>query len=95
MSRRRKTPLIIKAVQWFKNGDHPKDMCNGKFAEGKVIRYYRHPDVPGDRLCDECGETFYKHGWVDMGDDGHRVCPGDWIIMSVVGELTEDNVIHS
>lgn len=47
----RKKPVVIEAVQWFKNGDHPEDgnqrFVSGEFAgelyEGKVVRYYRNP----------------------------------------------------
>jgi hypothetical protein len=27
------------------------------------------------------------HGWIDTLEGGHIVCPGDWIITGVVGEL--------
>ena len=54
--------------------------------EGKVVRYFRRPDVDRESLCSECGERFRVHGWIDTPEDGHRVCPGDWIITSVKGE---------
>lgn len=54
--------------------------------EGDVVRYYRHPDVPGDSLCEQCGKTHHEHGWIDTLEQGHRVCPGDWIITGVKGE---------
>ena len=54
--------------------------------EGDVVRYYRHPDYLGDSRCDQCGETLHVHGWIDTLEQGHRVCPGDWIITGVVGE---------
>lgn len=54
--------------------------------EGDVVRYYRLPNVPGDRLCDQCGKPLHVHGWVDTPEQGHRVCPGDWIITGVKGE---------
>lgn len=54
--------------------------------EGKVVRYYRHPDVSGDTPCEQCGQPHHVHGWIDTLEQGHRVCPGDWIITGVKGE---------
>lgn len=97
----RKKPVVIEATQWFKNGDHPGD--HAPFVgsteqdrqryddylqhEGKVVRYYRHPDVPGKSLCEQCGKPHHVHGWIDTLEQGHRVCPGDWIITGVKGEM--------
>jgi hypothetical protein len=55
--------------------------------EGAVVRYYRHPEVSGESLCEQCGRTHQVHGWIDTLEQGHRVCPGDWIITGVKGEL--------
>ena len=79
----RKRPVVIKASQWKHNGDHPDD---GDSYEGKVVRYFRHPDVPNDSMCKQCGRTFHDHGWIDTLEGGHIVCPGDWIITGVAGE---------
>ena len=54
--------------------------------EGGVVRYYRHPSVSGDSLCDQCGMLHHVHGWVDTLEQGHRVCPGDWIVTGIKGE---------
>lgn len=98
MARYRKAPVVIEAHQWHKNGDHPEDYskerddypdANLRRAnnwEGDIVRYFRRPDVPGDSLCSECGQPFRVHGWIDTLEDGHRVCPGDWIITGVRGE---------
>jgi hypothetical protein len=97
MSRFRKRPVVIDAAQWFKNGDHPLDgvgmeaPCgNGRDVyirqEGLVVRFYRHPGVPGDSPCEQCGQPHHMHGWIDTLEQGHRVCPGDWIITGVKGE---------
>ncbi len=99
----RKKPVVIEATQWFKNGDHPKDECvllysgdkGSKTAcqpepflsEGKVVRYFRHPNIPGSQICSKCGKTMHEHGWIDTLEDGHNVCPGDWIITGVKGEF--------
>jgi hypothetical protein len=92
----RKKPVVIEATQWFKNGDHPEDDCfrvyedTGKMPteqrEGKVVRYFRHPNVDGKSICSKCGKTMHEHGWIDTLEDGHNVCPGDWIITGVQGE---------
>lgn len=102
--RYRKKPVVIEAHQWFKNGDHPGDNCHMVtpepdsvtqfepfLSEGEVVRYYRHPDVPGDTPCRQgCGHQMHYHGWIDTpegGSDGAQVvCPGDWIITGVKGE---------
>jgi len=93
MAKYRKKPVVIEATQWFKNGDHPEDNCeifnigNGPFqGEGKIVRYFRRPDVDGMLRCQRCGNIFHLHGWVDTLEGGHTVCPGDWIITGVNGE---------
>jgi hypothetical protein len=90
----RKKPVVIKATQWHKNGDHPKDcterFIEGEFAgelyEGKIVRYFRNPNVAGATSCKHCGKTMHVHGWIDTLEGGHIVCPGDWIITGVHGE---------
>ena len=93
MAKFRKRPVVIEAHRWWTSGDHPKDdrevfVANGRefLGEGKIVRYYRHPDVPGDRPCHLCGHTMHNHGWIDTLEHGHNVCPGDWIITGVKGE---------
>lgn len=88
--------FVVEATQWFKNGDHPLDNCYRPFEdtglepteprEGEVVRYFRHPNVPGTDYCAYCGVFFHNHGWIDTPGDGHNVCPGDWIITGVKGE---------
>ena len=80
----RKKPVVIEAHQWFRNGDHPEDGSPGK--EGQVVRYFRHPAVPGDEEHSLCGHTWHVHGWIDTLEGGHNVCPSDWIITGVRGE---------
>jgi hypothetical protein len=29
----------------------------------------------------------HHHGWIDTFEGGHIVCPGDWIITGVKGEV--------
>ena len=92
----RKKPVIVEAVQWFKNGDHPEDDCFRPFEdtglvptepiEGKVVRYFRHPHVDGLWTCEKCGHIWNEHGWIDTSGCGHNVCVGDWIITGIKGE---------
>lgn len=94
MPKFRKKPVVIEARQWHQNGDHPGDACetytdsNGDSfqGEGKVVRYFRHPDVDGQTPCKHCGVRMHDHGWIDTLEAGHNVCPGDWIITGVKGE---------
>lgn len=95
MSKFRKKPVVIEATQWFKNGDHPEDNVWRRFEntgirpkeprEGEVVRYFRRPDVDGEKLC-TCGAQMHYHGWIDTLEGGHIVCPTDWIITGVVNE---------
>lgn len=55
--------------------------------EGDIVRYFRHPQVDGTSLCPQCRQTMHVHGFIDTLEGGHRVCPGDWIIRGVKGEL--------
>lgn len=95
MGRYRKKPVVVEATQWFKSGDHPRDDrgtftdSDGKafLGEGKVVRYYRHPEDNGGRTCEHCKMTMHYHGWIDTLEGGHVVCPGDWIIMGIRGEV--------
>lgn len=95
----RKKPVVIEAVQWLRNGDHPDDGVGEELPdpwnprgtytrlEGKVVRFYRHPDVPGEQECGHCSATMHHHGWIDTLEGGHTVCPGDWVITGVQGEV--------
>ena len=87
----RKKPIVIKAAQWFRNGDHPDDFSDRaqpdrRECEGMVVRYFRHPDVDGSSQCEHCANDMHSHGWIDTLEGGHIVCPGDWIITGVKGE---------
>jgi len=83
----RKKPTVIEAHRWFKNGDHPEDDSFPNETEGKVVRYFRHPNIDGDVDCSHCQIRMHDHGWIDTLEGGHNVCPSDWIITSVKGEI--------
>ena len=46
-----------------------------------------HPDVDGGSSCKHCDEIMHNHGWIDTLEGGHIVCPGDWIITGIKGEI--------
>ena len=102
MAKFQKKPVAVEATQWFKNGDHPQDDATEMFdypkgdytyqrpqaiREGKVVRYFRDPNIPGDVNCLNCSNMMHVHGWIDTLEGGHIVCPGDWIITGIKGEL--------
>jgi hypothetical protein len=86
---------IVEATRWFKNGDHPSDNVWRKFEdtgetpteprEGKVVRYFRHPQISDDLICSYCGHRMHDHGWIDEFEGGDRVCPGDWVVTDSKG----------
>lgn len=74
----------------FENGNvrtFSGDERKGNGWEGGVVRYFRRPDVPSDQSCKHCSQTMHYHGWIDTLEGGHIVCPGDWIITGVKGEV--------
>ena len=95
MTKFRKKPIVVEATRWLKNGDHPLDdteeLKNSEdwifLSEGKVVRYYRRPELDGQRECEQCHSIMRNHGWIDTLEGGHIVCPGDWIITGVAGEM--------
>ena len=85
----RKKSVVVDATQWFKNGDHPLDVCErgrGGLTEGFVVRYFRLPVKNRRSICEQCSGFMQDHGWIDTLEGGHIVCPGDWIITGVKGE---------
>ena len=93
MDKYRKRPVVIEAEKWFAvtydreagHGIEPEDMPIYHLSVG----YYRRPEPEffGDSICPYCEMTMHVHGWVDTLEGGHIVCPGDWIIKGVKGEL--------
>lgn len=89
-------PVVVEATRWFKNGDHPLDNVWRAFEdtgappteprEGNVVRYFRHPQVDGHTLCHVCQQPMNDHGWIDTSPDGYKVCVGDWVVTTALGE---------
>lgn len=73
VSKFRKKPVIIEAVQWFKAGDHP------------AVRDV--PSAMYDSLSSEVNYRPTDYGWIETLEGGHLVSPADWIIRGVKGEL--------
>lgn len=86
MAKFRKKPVVIEAVQWFKNGDYPLDGVVIEVPRGRMIHFFRVTDVSGVSRCAHCSQETHAHGWIDTLEGGHIVCPGDWIITGVKGE---------
>lgn len=75
----RKKPVVIQAMQWHMHGDHVA-VERFVFADGRS-----HSEM--GECCDHCEQAPEVHGWVKTLEGGHIVCPGDWIIRGVMGEL--------
>ena len=86
MKKFREKPHEVTAVRWFANGDHPLDGGDPD-KEGKVVRRYRHPMHVGSSPCIECGLALDSHGWIDGGHEGWKVCPGDWVVTTLDGDI--------
>lgn len=69
----RKKPVVVEAYRWVNGVD-------------SNVTYYQ--DAVGvDRACAQCANRMNIHGWIDTLEGGYRVCPGDWIIKGVAGEM--------
>lgn len=76
----RKKPVIIEAARWFRNGDHP-EVKKRNLPEN--AQHFNH-------ICKKCGKYIDEHGDIATleGKNGaQEVCPGDWIITGINGEL--------
>lgn len=93
MKKYRKKPIVIEAEQWFEV-TYEEDEWGYVFdpdAPASIyhlsVGYYRRPDISGKSICIHCGDIMHNHGWIDTLEGGHNVCPGDWIIKRIKGEL--------
>ena len=89
----------VEATRWFRNGDHPDDEVDERIfdpmsgesylrMEGQVVRFFRRPEpqYAGSSLHLVCGFQWHEHGWIDSGEDGQTVCPGDWVVTDAPGQ---------
>lgn len=81
----------LEVHQWWANGDHPADRVGELLSdtatglpyrreEGAVVRFFRHPQIPGAAPCAHCDYLMSDHGWIDAPDGGNTVCPGDFVL---------------
>lgn len=98
MPRYRKKPVVIEAVQWWRDGDHravglyrhpPVDPDTGEISandDAILLGQLRHCDTPERFRRMTCTVPMEDHGWIDTLEGGHTVCPGDYVITGVQGE---------
>lgn len=80
MGKYRKKPIVIEAVQWFGDGDHPD------VTMIPLDRFRDRLDAK-DRRCKRCDLVLDGiHGEIKTLEGVHIVCPGDFIITGVAGE---------
>jgi hypothetical protein len=92
----RKKPIVVEAERWWVNGDHSLDasetICrdaigNAIKTEGKIVRFIRNHKFEFQQTCNYCSRPVHLHGWIETLEGGHVVCPGDWIITGIKGEM--------
>ena len=71
------TGLEVKAYQWLKDGDEPRN----------IVRYYPYSIPLICARCGVCNQSMTDHGLIDFGEAGLVVCPGDWIISTEEGNF--------
>lgn len=54
---------------------------------GQIVGRYRTPSMDGQSVCKHCSNIMHIHGWMDTLEGEHTVCPGDYIITGVKGEM--------
>lgn len=91
MERYVKKPIVVEAERWFKV-TYDREAGHGFGTSHNPIYhldvgYFRRPDVYGQSKCKHCGFRMHDHGWMDTLEGGHNVCPGDWIIRGIAGEM--------
>lgn len=94
-----KKPVTISAAQWFKDYDHegvdvyrypPVSPLTGEISasdDAVFMGEMKHNEIHPKHRRESCDALMLDHGWIDTLEGGHVVCPGDWIIRGVVGEL--------
>lgn len=71
----RKKPVVIEAVQWFKDGDHPA------VKQSSAFYHEIGPFSPGI-----INKSERKYRYIKTLEGNITVTPGDWIITGVNGE---------
>ena len=73
MSKWRKKPVVVDAIQFFP----------GEVWDMEGLFTHTKPDY---RTCQTCGHEMRKHAYVKTLEGEMRACPGDWIITDIKGE---------
>lgn len=61
-------PPRVHAVQWFKNGDHPKD--HDVRMESHYVWYHIPPENGNlHDICPNCGNSWHAHGYLASSDE--------------------------
>lgn len=50
-----------------------------KAAEDTFFRYFRHPHIQGNSICDKCSQYIHHHAFVENGGTGLCICPGETV----------------
>jgi len=66
----KRKPQEVEAVQW-----------NGWYTSDLEVKPFIHRDSRW--TCPKCGGIDLAHCWVDTFEDGHVVCPGDYIVKDI------------
>lgn len=77
MKQYRKKPLIISAFRW--EGQGPD--------EEALIRRVKAPARDLLAKCSYCNQKLQDHGRLEAAEKSQLVCPGDYIITGVEGEI--------
>jgi hypothetical protein len=78
MKKYRKKPVVIEAVQWpgFVNQELSDELgITRRETASKTVK------------CHQCNFDLFCHGDIPTLEGNHIVCPKDWIIRGIKGEL--------
>lgn len=67
----------------------PIDTPDGseRLSEGKVVKFFRALNIPGQRYCPDCSNPMEKHGMIEGLNGEEKICPGDYIVTRRDGSL--------
>ena len=77
----RKKPVIVEAIQWFKEGDHPAVIAEAKGHTGLYV------SESWQEHMKEQGYPYGVHYIIKTLEGDMQVSVGDWIIEGVKGEV--------
>ena len=78
-----KKAAMIEAEPWF---EVKYDKVNNPTYHLNVHPYMSSRVSPQEK-CKQCGGIMGEHGWIETLEGGHIVCPFDWIIKGINGEI--------